>query len=93
MACDKETCRTCKQIARFRYFKSLLPDSVKESFDEWFTEVYSDLEMAQMDLATAEVQWRQDQPRWSDETELRYQHRLQEWKEQEQNEHQRISNN
>lgn len=81
MACDKNTCRTCNQIARFRSFKSLLPAPVRESFEEWFNEVYGDLEMAQMELATAEVSWRQDNPQYADETDLRYKHRLLEWEE------------
>lgn len=81
MACDKSTCRTCKQIIRFRSFKRLLPTPVQDSFEEWFNEIYGDLEMAQMDLATTELIWRQDSPRFKDETELRYQHRLLEWEE------------
>ncbi len=85
MACDKNTCRTCKQIANFRSFKRLLPNPVKASFEEWFNEIYGDLEMAQMDYATSLPEWRQDNPRYADESEERYQLRLKEWKEQ--NEH------
>ncbi len=81
MACDKATCRTCNQIKRFRSFRDLLPESAREYFTSWFNEVYGDLEMAEMDFATSLVEWRQDNPRYTDETELRYKHRLLEWEE------------
>lgn len=58
MACDKNTCRTCNQIARYRSFKKLLPASVQASFEEWFNEVYGDLEQAQLDLATSQPEWK-----------------------------------
>lgn len=83
MACDKNTCRTCKQIARFRAFKALLPASVRDSFEEWFNGIYGDLEQAQMDYATSLVEWRQDNPQYADESDERYQLRLKEWKENE----------
>lgn len=91
MACDKNTCKTCNQIAKFRSFKKLLPASVRESFEKWFTEIYSDLEIAQLDLASTTLEWRQDHPRYADESEERYQLRLKEW-EQYISERERVSN-
>lgn len=92
MACDKNTCKVCGQIAKFRSFRKLLPASVRESFEKWYKEISDDAEMASMDLATSMLEWRQDQPRYNDETELRYKHRLLEWEEYK-NGHKEVSNN
>lgn len=91
MACDKNTCKVCKKYAQFRAFKKLLPSPVQDSFEAWFDEIDSALENVEMDLATSMLEWRMDGKRYTDETELRYKHRLLEWEEYK-NEHQGISN-
>jgi hypothetical protein len=91
MACDKNTCKTCNQLAKFRSFKKLLPASVRDSFENWFNDIYQELEVAQLDLASTKLEWRQDHPRFGDESEERYQLRLKEW-EQYKREREGISN-
>ncbi len=82
MPCDKKTCKTCLQIKDFREFRAMLPELERDRFTKWFDNVSGELEKLQMDIATSKIEWRQDQERYSDESEERYQLRLKEWTEQ-----------
>ena len=49
--CD---CKICHRTALFREFKALLPMSHHSVFEEWYSDMFNDLEAAETDLAMIE---------------------------------------